>query len=364
MIADGPCARLIAVLADPARARDLRAAEWSRLIAVARSVNLLGALAHRLHGAGIVDGPRAERHLQGALQLAARQHLSVRWEAHCLQQALGELQVPVVLLKGAAYVLCGHEVGQGRMFGDIDILVPRAALGDVESALMLDGWVSAKTDAYDQRYYREWMHELPPMVHLRRGTVLDVHHTILPLTSRNAPDPAQIIARARPLPELPALFVPSAEDLVIHSLTHLVHEGELHNGLRDLHDIDVMLRSFAATAGFWDRLVACAAGNDLARPVGFGLRLARRFFDTPLPTGVLAALPSAGRRPATAAWLERVYARALESVAASPPRTGARLAAALVYVRAHWLRMPPLRLAQHLGTKALRGLGRDDASAA
>lgn len=359
----GPCAQLIGVLAEPARARGFAPGEWSRLVAAARAANLLGALAERLHDAGIEADPSAGRHLLGARQLAARQHLSVRWEAHCLQQTLGQLGVPVVLLKGAAYVLSGHEVARGRMFGDIDILVPRAALGDVESALMLDGWVSAKTDAYDQRYYREWMHELPPMVHLRRGTVIDVHHTILPLTSRNVPDPAQIVARARPLADLPALRVPSPEDLVIHSITHLVHEGEVHNGLRDLHDIDVMLRSFASASGFWDRLVDGAAGNDLARPVAFGLRLARRFFDTPMPIAVLRALPY-GRGPATASWLERIYERALSSVADSRADALAGLARQLIYLRAHGLRMPPWQLARHLGIKAWRRLRLDEPPAA
>lgn len=140
---------------------------------------------------------------------------------------------------------------------------------------MLNGWIGAKSDPYDQRYYREWMHELPPMSHVRRGTVLDVHHNILPLTARNAPDPAAIIARSQPLPGSPALRTPCPEDLLVHCLTHLMHEGELHNGLRDLHDADQMLRSFAPVAGFWERLQAVAAGNDLAGPVALGVAARR-----------------------------------------------------------------------------------------
>lgn len=353
--------QLIALLGDPADARNLNAAQWSELVATARSANLLGALAIRLKNTGISGGLQADRHLDGARQLSVRQHQSVHWEVHCLQAALGDLHIPVLLLKGAAYVLSGGSVGQGRLFGDIDILVPRGALGEVESQLMLNGWVSAKSSPYDQRYYRKWMHELPPMTHLRRGTVLDVHHTILPLTARNAPDPNQIINRSLPVsvPGLTALRVPCPEDLVIHSITHLVHEGELHNGLRDLNDIDEMLRSFGRTPGFWHRLSAFAAGNDLAEPVCFGLHLVRLFFGTPIPDQILAELSPNGRVTAPSSWLASIYARSLQPANRGQRDIARAMAQWLVYVRAHSLRMPLPLLVRHLAVKSWMGLRPD-----
>lgn len=344
---------LIAVLQDPAVARDLDGSQWSALIAAARAANLLGTLAERLKDAGISAGHHADRHLEGSRQLGMRQRRSVLWEAHCLQAALGDLQVPIVLLKGAAYVLSGHAISQGRLFGDIDILIPRADLGAVESRLMLNGWVGTKTDAYDQHYYREWGHELPPLMHVRRGTVLDVHHTILPLTARNAPDPGLIITRAVPLPELPALRVPCPEDLLIHSITHLVHEGELHNGLRDLNDIDGMVRSFARSPGFWERLTQYAAGNDLAGPVCFGLHLARRLYASPVPHAVLAELSPTALPTQPLRWLETVYARAMGEHRGRRNTAVKTLAEWLIYSRAHALRMPLHLLVWHLGRKAL-----------
>ena len=353
--------RLVAVLRAPERAETLSTAHWSSLVATARATNLIGALADKLAAHGAPVPPPAARHLAGALQLAARQRLSVQWEAHCLQRALGSLGVPVVLLKGAAYVMAPGDLGRGRMFGDIDVLVPRDALGEVESALMLDGWVSAKTDAYDQRYYRQWMHEIPPMTHIRRGTVIDVHHTILPLTARNAPDPAQIIARCAPVPGLPALRVPAPQDLLIHSVTHLVHEGELHNGLRDLHDIDSMLRGFGSEADFWSRLVANAAGNDLAGPLVLGLRLARAAFDSPEPEAALATLDAAAAPRWRRAWLQAAYAYALRPPTRAGAGTRAMAARSAVYIRSHALRMPLPMLLRHLSIKAWKGLTRRDA---
>ncbi|WP_240538590.1 nucleotidyltransferase family protein [Rhodoferax sp. PAMC 29310] len=340
------------MLGDPCSARQFDAEQWSALVNIARRTNLLGVLAERLNSAGVSAGPLANRHFEGARQLSERQHRSVLWEVHQLDAALGHLQIPILLLKGAAYVISGHVVGKGRLFGDIDILVPRASLGDVESRLMLAGWVSATTSAYDQRYYRKWMHELPPMTHLRRGTVLDVHHTILPLTARNAPDPKQIIDRSSYLPNFSMMRIPSPEDLVIHSITHLVHEGEMHNGLRDLNDIDCMLRRFSLVPGFWDRFVGCAVGNDLAGPVCFGLSLARRFFGTPIPSAVLTQLSSTGRGQQTTRWLEAVYVRAIEAAGEDHRSITMDLAKWLVYVRSHWLRMPWTLMIQHLSIKA------------
>ena len=355
-----PVSRLVDVLCMPNLASSSSDAQWSELVAVARSTNLIGPLAAKLANAGVTAPPRAERHLEGARQLATRQRLSVRWEAHGLQTTLGGLGIPVMLLKGAAYVMSPDHLGAGRMFGDIDVLVPRDALGDVERALMLDGWVSVKANAYDQRYFRQWMHELPPMMHIRRGTVIDVHHTILPLTARNVPDPARILARASPVPGLPALLVPAAEDLLIHSMTHLVHEGELNNGLRDLHDIDSLLRQFGPTTGFWARLVEHAAGNDLAGPVALGLQLARTVFDSPVNADALSVLTAAAgatwRRP----WLPAVYVHALRPQSASDNDFRAGLARSVIYVRSHALRMPAHLLLRHLTIKAWKGLMRPD----
>ncbi len=349
--------KLIAILGDPHLAEALDEAQWSVLVCTARNSNLLGALAECLEDAQITAPPPATRHLEGARQLSRRQRQSVVWEAYQLQRALAGLKVPVLLLKGAAYVMSQDLVAKGRTFGDVDILVPRPSVGDVESQLMLSGWVSAKTDPYDQRYYRQWMHEIPPMTHIRRDTTLDVHHTILPLTARNAPDPAQIIARSLPIakPGLDTLRVPCPEDLVIHSITHLVHEGELHNGLRDLRDIDSMLRHFPSSDDFWTRLVQYSAGNDLAQPVLLGLHLARQVFGTPIPGTVFDELTSAGNSKTPDRFLVAIYTKALQPVANDEPDFLAVIARSLIYVRSHALRMPLPQLARHLSTKAWMG---------
>ena len=79
------------------------------------------------------------------------------------RKVLATVDVDLVLLKGAAYLMAGLPAARGRVFSDVDILVPVARLAEVENALMLHGWSTTHHNAYDQRYYRQWMHELPPL---------------------------------------------------------------------------------------------------------------------------------------------------------------------------------------------------------
>src|SRR4029077_2269222 len=129
---------------------------------------------------------------------------------------------------------------------------PLDKLHEVEAALMLHGWFSTHDNAYDQKYYRQWMHELPPLQHNVRMSVLDVHHAILPPTSRLKPDSAKLLSAAQPIARMPGLRVLAPTDMVLHSATHLFHNEDLTHGLRDLADLDSLVRLFGAQADFWD----------------------------------------------------------------------------------------------------------------
>ena len=183
----------------------------------------------------------------------------MRWEVGKIHAALSAAGIPCMLLKGAAYEAVGASPAGGRLFGDVDVMVPHEQLLATETALVKNGWMTTKLDAYDQRYYRKWMHEIPPMLHLKRRTAIDVHHTILPPTAALKPDPAKLWERAVGVPGKPALYVLSPEDMVLHSATHLFHDGEFENGLRDLVDLDALLNQNAGAEGFWPRLVARAS---------------------------------------------------------------------------------------------------------
>lgn len=322
------------------------------LVRQARAAGLLGRLGARLREQGLHARLPAPvwRHFQAMLDVAERQRIAVRWEARHLSEALRGLDSRVLLLKGAAYAAAGLAPAAGRTFADIDILVHKSALPDAEKRLLLTGWITPPMSAYDERYYRRWMHELPPMKHLWRGTSLDLHHNLLPETARLKTDPALVLDAAEPLPGLPNLFIPCAADRILHSATHLYHEGEWGHGLRDLSDLDGLLRESAATPDFWPELTARATRLGLTLPLGYALRHCAALLDTPIPAGVSDHLPAPSWR---ASFMDGLFLRAMGLAHASLQQPGARLAGRLLYIRSHWLRMPPHLLLPHLAHKAL-----------
>lgn len=344
------------LLIRPQMSVELTLRQWDLLIRQARHANLLGRLAAILMAADLLEqvpaAPRA--HLDSALTVARRQKQAVRWEVERIAQALIAVDTPIVLLKGAAYILAELPTAEGRLFSDVDILVSKSSLEDVELNLKIHGWITTHHDAYDQHYYRNWMHELPPMRHLKRQTVLDVHHTILPTTARYHPDPLKLIKAARSLPAYGGrLKVFAAIDMVLHSATHLFHEGELQHGLRDLLDLDSLLRHFSvAHADFWDAVVARAQELDLGLPLFYALRYTRRVLDTPVPDAILhdARLNPPARLKLK--WMDALFMRAFTPPHPSCEDGFSPFSRWALYIRGHWLRMPVQQLIPHLWHQA------------
>ncbi|CAN5289844.1 nucleotidyltransferase family protein [soil metagenome] len=319
-------------LSDPQTTLTLDANGWTALLTIAKAERLAGSLALRLEGLAIPT--EAKRVLSAALANAETGRMHALWEAEMAFRALGPLDVPVVLLKGTAFVAAGLDAGRGRLIGDLDILVPRPNLDRVEGALLAAGWEWVKPDPYDDDYYRRWMHELPPLIHCDRDRMIDVHHTILPLTARPTPDADALIADSQPLPNGLRVLMPA--DMVVHAAAHLFADGDLAGGLRNLWDIDRLLREFAST-GFWESLDTAAMRHGLRRETMRALRLSADLFGTPIP-------PTA-KRASDRLYIARLTAR---DGWGCETRPFLRLA---FYVRSHWLRMPPLMLARHLWTK-------------
>ncbi|NOT67762.1 MAG: nucleotidyltransferase family protein [Methylophilaceae bacterium] len=328
--------------------------DWDMLLRQARKGNLLVRLYTLLQERDLLQQvpPQPREQLEWSQAVAERHRQSVHWEVKQIQKALSQVDAPVVLLKGAAYVLAGLPAARGRIFTDIDILVPKASINQVEAALMLHGWMSTHHDAYDQRYYRTWMHELPPMQNIRRGTVIDVHHAILPETAYIHPDSSKLLAAAQDLPGYEGFKVLAPSDMVLHSAVHLFHEGELDNGLRDLTDIDSLLRHFSSHVAFWPELIERAQVLELSRPLFYALRYCSHLLHTPVPLSAIEAAEIAKPNRFTLALMDALYSRALLPMHPSCSDWCTDTARRLLYLRANWLRMPPLLLARHLFHKA------------
>jgi hypothetical protein len=345
---------LVEALADPSACREWEPATWDTAIRAARVAQLLATLAARIEAAGLLAAcPGAVRnHLQGAALQARYVRQMALVEMDHVARALAPLGVPLVLLKGASYLTGGLPVASGRLLRDVDLLVPAASLDPVERALLDAGWrYDQSLDAYDQRYYRVWSHQLPP---LRRGghpLELDVHHAILPPTGRIRPDAEALLRDCRVVGGTWRVLDPA--DQVVHAAVHLFQDSDCASRMRDLVDVDGLCRHYAATeAGFWPRLLDRAGRHGARAPVGYALAFARAWFGTPVDAAVAGDL-----EPCLSPWVIR---RAGLSLPPPEPNRGRsareRRACRWMAVRAAWLRMPPRLLAFHACMKSWRAL--------
>lgn len=347
---------LLNFLADHSSVAHLDAEGWGLLLAEARAGGVMARMAgilaadnavRRLSQPPIHLSPQVMHHVTATMRQSSSLAHDVQRELTFLGGALADVGTPTLLLKGAAYCAAGLPAANGRIFSDIDLLVARPFLPQAEAALMLGGWVVGKLDAYDRRYYREWAHEIPPMTHLQRGTTIDLHHSLAMPTCRIQIDSESMIAAAVPVPGPGNWYRLKDEDMVLHAASHLLLNSEFDRGLRDLWDIDLLMRHFgAATPGFVYRVLARAETVGLGKIIRCAFTLSHRIFRTPLPQEALASgslllwlLGGAAstRHPQTRPYIQGV-------------------ADQLLFMREMTLRLPAPLLARHLWHKAIVGL--------
>jgi hypothetical protein len=300
--------------------------------------------------AALPNGAREQ--LESAIVVVEARSRATRWELTQLTTALrGAPALRVVVLKGCAYLAAGMPNAPGRLFADVDLLFAERDLDVAEQRLVSRGWQSTKLDPYDQHYYRVWTHELPPLVHAEREVEADLHHNIVPRTGRLKPPAALLLENVREI-DGKSLYRLGDCDVVLHAMTHLMFDSDMADCLRDLVDIDELLRHFSdSSAEFWDDLWTRASKLDLARPAFYALRYAHSLLGTPVPAAVLRrSRKGAPWRPFV--WLmDRLVPLALFAIHPDVGSRKANAARLLLYVRSVWIRMPPLLLARHLAYK-------------
>ena len=343
-----PAARhLLPLLQDARHCRTMLLADWDDTIRLARQARVLGPVAHRLRDQDELWAslhPRVRGHLQAAIHYSAYRLQLLRIEMHALDAALPR-DLPVALLKGASYLLQNLPMARGRMPNDVDILVARADLDAAEAALRSAGWKMEAKSAYDERYYREWSHELPPMRYPGHPLEVDLHHTIAPVTSRTRADDELLFEGLRSVPGSRFLVLDPC-DQVIHAAIHLFQDSELHGQLRGLVDVDGLVRQHLGDNSVaWRRLVDRAERHRAARVLWYALHYGRGWLGTPVPEELALEPP-----PRWARWgMDWVFSRACPPrIPDVPPRLVERLADGLGLLRYHRLRMPPTLLARHV----------------
>jgi hypothetical protein len=128
---------LLGVLVRPALMAHLSEAQWDDVLPLARVSQLTARLAADVQARGLADRvpSRVRAQFSAATALATHHERTVRWELNRIERALKHLRIPILLLKGAAYVAAGLPAARGRLVSDIDVMVPYHDLDAAEAAL-------------------------------------------------------------------------------------------------------------------------------------------------------------------------------------------------------------------------------------
>ena len=343
-------------LRTPAVAELWSLAQWQQVLRQARRLRLLGRLAESAAFSGVIHQlpPEVQRHLVAALRASRWQTGTLVWGLERVGSVLAEAPYAKVLLKGAAYIGQDLPISRGRLPSDIDILVPQAAIADAQARLVDAGWHPPELDAHDQRYYQAWSHEAPPMRHQAIRMELDLHHNILPPVGHVRIDVGVLLERLQPC-GWPGWQVLHPADQVLHSAAHLFYDSELRGRLRDLVDLDGLLRHFAVTPAFWSELQQRAHQLGLVEPLALALRLCAEWLATPVPETVLHEAEAAGlNRLQQVLLLPLLRSVLLPTAADRPDPMGQAVAAAILLLRHHRRRLPLRLLLPHVLHKLQR----------
>lgn len=338
---------------------DVDSYPWELLIRQSRRANLISRIAQLLLEAEVLSNipiqPR--QHFLNALCLAKANARATTWEVRDLYRVLRQKNIDFVLLKGAAYAWSENSASKGRLFGDVDILVHRSSIVEAETTLVHSGWMGTTLDSYDQRYFRQWMHEIPPLQHLKRQTTLDLHHSIIAPVCHPNFSAEDLWQQVIPVKDMPGLFVLSNIDMILHSATHLFHEGEFEQGLRDLSDLDLMIREYITSDDLWDSLLKRAVELGFETPLHYALSYTQQILHTPIPKAILERVKKErGRSYLPSRLLDMLFLAALAPDHETCRVKGGKSARFLLFIRSHWIRMPWYILFPHLIRKSWRSL--------
>jgi len=341
---------LLGALTNPDCLVDFSDADWELLLRLARKVKLFGRLATELNKRNLLEKipVRAANLLRSGLIQAKRLQQLSHWELNRVLWALQVIDVPIVALKGVAYSLAGLPESVGRVYIDLDFMVPENELGNVEAVLISKGWQFQKLSAYDEYYYRVWSHEIPPLIHFERETEVDIHHTIAPRTSRLKINTDLFFEEAIAVNNDTELKILNPVDMVIHCAVNLFQNNELADDLRDLLDFHDLLVFFnAKEEGFWEKLTVRANQLCLSNILFYAMYFSKNIFETNIPDHVFSGLD---RKPGKLQlWImHQAVPLALFPQHPDKPSRIVSMARTLMYLRSHWIRMPLYILIPHL----------------
>jgi hypothetical protein len=212
--------------------------QWTLLISEARQQALLGSIYFLLRDLELLAKVPSSvfNHLVTGFHYAEKQKNTLLQEMLELEQVFQGAEYPCILVKGVGYRLSGLAMARGRIFSDIDLLIPHTDFKDALSRLVDAGYLESGMSDYDRRYYIQWSHQHPPLTHFLRGANIDLHHHIFPVASNSGLAIEPMLTHSEKLAGS-VFSVPSLPYLLVHASVHLFYQEETHKLVKDLCDL-------------------------------------------------------------------------------------------------------------------------------
>jgi hypothetical protein len=289
MIARGRALRTLtdALRPDPHTALPT-AAQWPAVLTLANEQLLTPALYANLHASGrLVELPAPVADYLALLhRLNGARNQTLQQQTLELVAALNAAAIEPMLLKGCLGLFAGpYSDPAMRMIGDIDILVPAAAVADAVATLARLGYRMANRYPAGHNAHGEFVRAGDP-------SAIDLH--VEPIDAGHLLSASELWRRSALATSGGARFhVPSANDRLLHNLLHAqIHDlGDFYRGelrLRQVYEFTVMARAFDASVD-WRSLAQRFVDHRLKTALQSYLLAAQRLFGLTWP---LAAAPS------------------------------------------------------------------------
>lgn len=324
-------------------------AHWTRFIQEARQNALLGTCYFIAQQQNVWEllPPQVQAHLISGYHYAEKQKITLLHEMLELEKVFADSDIRALMVKGTAYRLAGYQFAKGRVFSDIDLLIPQHQFTHALRLLNDAGYLELALSAYDRRYYLRWSHQNPPLTHYIRGANIDLHHHIFPVASHEDILVEPMIKTALPLTDS-AFAVPSPAYLFMHAAVHLFYQDETHKLVKDLCDLYLMYVEVSQREPI-QLLIDAAQQSNAQAAVLYALQTLHRIFGIRLPEEVTQLAPYASSYRQWQMQFLLTHLLNQHSVWHKP-------AHAMWFVRGHLLKMGPLTLLYHSVAKTLEQL--------
>lgn len=322
--------------------------DWTLLLHQSRDQALLGSMYALCQQQQLLPLlPQAVHdHFWSGFVYAEKQKVTLVQELLELEQCFAGVDYPCILVKGCAYRLGGYDFARGRIFSDIDLLVPASQFNDALARLQDAGYLEFEISDYDRRYYQRWSHQNPPLTHFLRGAGIDLHHHIFPVSSREHILVEPLIAAARPLAHS-VFSLPAPAYLFVHAAVHLFYQEESHKLVKDLVDLQQLYLEVCKRQSLC-AIIEAAQQSQAQAAVFYALDMLQWLFQMSIPTAELAVL-----QPYASAWRRR-YIRFLLQQLLQPQAFWHRSAHLFWFIRGHLVKMGPATLLYHTVAKTLQ----------